>query len=210
MPASWIAAATQEPPLRPNLGFVKTPAWDDADDDTKEAFTEICEHLGDAVQTIDLPSGFDDVLDLHRTIMEADLAKNFAKEYETGRDQLSDTLCEMIERGQKVLAVDYNRALDRRASLNMGLSEVFDSVDAIITPAALGEAPHGLDSTGSPVYCTTWTLCGTPAISLPLLEGSNGLPMGVQLVGRKGDDARLLRTAHWLITDAMAKADGPS
>ena len=206
--ANFVATATQEPPLRPNLGFVRSPAWDDADDDTKEAFTELCEHLGDAVQEMELPSVFGDALDLHRTIMEADLAKNLAKEYESGRDKLSDTLCEMIERGQKVLAVDYNRAVDRQASLNMALGEIFERVDAILTPAALAEAPRGLESTGSPVFCTIWTLCGTPAITLPLLEGSSGLPMGVQLVGRKGDDARLLRTAQWLVTDAMANAEG--
>ena len=134
--------------------------------------------------------------------------KNLAKAYESGRDKLSDTLCEMIERGQKVLAVDYNRAVDRQARLNMALGEIFERVDAILTPAALGQAPRGLESTGSPVFCTIWTLCGTPAIALPLLEGSSGLPIGVQLVGRMGDDARLLRTAHWLVTDAMASAEG--
>ncbi|HIM41945.1 MAG TPA: hypothetical protein EYM71_03005 [Rhodospirillales bacterium] len=68
------------------------------------------------------------------------------------------------------------------------------------------EAPAGLDSTGSPVFCTLWTYCGTPAITLPLMEGPNGLPLGVQLVGRRGDDARLLRTANWL-TGHIAGAD---
>ena len=57
----------------------------------------------------------------------------------------------------------------------------------------------GLESTGSPMFCTLWTLLGLPAISMPLLQGSNGLPIGAQLVSYKGDDARLLRTAQWLI-----------
>ncbi|MCH2520277.1 MAG: amidase family protein, partial [Dehalococcoidia bacterium] len=52
--------------------------------------------------------------------------------------------------------------------------------------------------TGDPIFCTLWTLCGTPAVTLPLLEGADGLPIGVQLVGQRGDDARLLRTANWL------------
>ena len=69
---------------------------------------------------------------------------------------------------------------------------------AIITPAVIGEAPVGLGSTGSPVFCTIWTLCGMPAINLPLLHGPNGMPLGLQLVGPRGDDARLLRTANWL------------
>ena len=76
---------------------------------------------------------------------------------------------------------------------------MFDEYDAILTPAAPGEAPRGLDSTGNPVFCTTWTYLGTPAVTLPLLQSEAGLPIGVQLVGRRGNDARLLRTARWLV-----------
>ena len=132
--------------------------------------------------------------------MEADLARSFEREYARGRDQLSSTLREMIERGQKVLAVDYNRAVDQIPVLNAMLDALFDWCDAILTPAATGEAPIGLESTGSPIFCTIWTLCGTPAISLPLLQGASGMPMGVQLVGPKGNDAQLLRTARWLVS----------
>jgi Asp-tRNA(Asn)/Glu-tRNA(Gln) amidotransferase A subunit family amidase len=76
---------------------------------------------------------------------------------------------------------------------------VFDEYDAIITPSAPGPAPRGLDSTGNPVFCTLWTFLGTPAVTLPLLKSDDGMPMGVQLVGRRGNDARLLRTANWLV-----------
>jgi len=69
----------------------------------------------------------------------------------------------------------------------------------ILTAAAAGPAPHGLQSTGSPAFCTLWTFAGMPAVTLPLLRADNGLPMGIQLVGRRGDDARLLRTARWLV-----------
>jgi Asp-tRNA(Asn)/Glu-tRNA(Gln) amidotransferase A subunit family amidase len=104
----------------------------------------------------------------------------------------------MIERGQKVLAVDYNEAIARAELMNRLLGEVFRKYDAIVTPATTGEAPVGLDSTGSPVFCTLWTLCGVPAITLPLMNGPAGLPLGVQLAGPRGDDARLLRTGRWL------------
>ncbi len=104
----------------------------------------------------------------------------------------------MIEEGRRVLAMDYNRAVDWVEVLNAGLDEVFERYDAILTPATTGEAPAGLESTGSPIFCTLWTYCGTPAVTLPLLAGASGLPIGVQLVGRRGDDARLLRTARWL------------
>jgi Asp-tRNA(Asn)/Glu-tRNA(Gln) amidotransferase A subunit family amidase len=104
----------------------------------------------------------------------------------------------MIEEGQKITAVDYNSALGGMAVLNAGLEKIFERYDAILTPAAPGEAPKGLDSTGDPVFSTLWTYCGVPALTLPLLTGSNGMPIGVQLVGRRFYDGRLLRSARWL------------
>jgi Asp-tRNA(Asn)/Glu-tRNA(Gln) amidotransferase A subunit family amidase len=142
---------------------------------------------------------FQEAVSLHRTIMEADLARSFEREYAQGKERLSPILREMIERGQKVLAVDYNNALGQVPVFRHEFDKVFEWYDAIITPAATGEASVGLESTGSPVFCTLWTLCGMPAITLPLMQGSHGMPMGVQLVGPKGDDARLLRTARWLV-----------
>ncbi len=208
-------AVTEEPPVTPHLGFVKTPVWDQADEDTKEAFPELAERVsetvkdisddkaealaGDVIKEAELPELFNEAHGWLQTIMEADLASSFAHEYETGRDKLSAVLREMIERGRKVLAVDYNQAVDGIEVLNGLLNPIFEQFDAILTPAATGEAPVGLDSTGSPTFCTIWTLCGMPAISVPILQGSSGMPIGVQVVGAKGDDARLLRTARWLV-----------
>ena len=198
-----LATAREEPPLTPQLAFVRTPAWNQAEDTTHEAFAEIVEHLGGAVEEVDLPQQFNDAVALHRTIMEADLARSFEQEYARGRDRLSSVLREMIERGQKVLAVDYNEAVSRIGTLNTLLNAIFHKYDAILTPATTGEAPMGVESTGSPVFCTLWTLCGVPAITLPLMTGPAGLPLGVQLVGAKGDDARLLRTGRWLTQAVM-------
>lgn len=190
--------AAQEPPVPPDLAFVKTPMWEQADADTQGAFTQLVERLGERIQEIALPQPFEHAVTWHRTIMEADLARSFAREYEQGKDRLSTTLGEMIERGRGILATHYNHAVDQMDLLNALLEEIFREYDAILTPATTGEAPIGLGSTGSPIFCTIWTFCGTPAVTLPLLEGSNGMPMGVQLVGPRGDDARLLRTARWL------------
>ncbi len=190
--------AAAEPPLEPIFAFVKSPVWDQAEADAKEAFAEIAAFLGEGCDEVALPEPFDKAVELHRTIMLADLAKSFAGYYERGADRLSARLRDMIQEGQSVLAMDYNRAVDWIEVLNAGLDQVFERYDAILTPATTGEAPAGLESTGSPVFCTLWTYCGTPAITLPLLVGANGLPLGVQLVGRRGDDARLLRTAAWL------------
>ena len=103
-----------------------------------------------------------------------------------------------LDVGKAIPARDYIAALDWSDILNAGLDEIFDRCDAIVAPAALGPAPAGLASTGSSVFNGLWTLCGTPTVSVPLLATDDGLPMGVQLVGRRGDDARLLRTARWL------------
>ena len=189
----------EEPPMPPMLTFAKTSVWDQADKETQDAFVELKELLGGVCDDLDLPEPFEHAVEQHGKIMNADLAKNLGAYYEHGKDRLSEVLREKIEEGQKTLAVDYNRAVDGREFLNDGLAGVFDRYDAIITPATVGEAPAGLDSTGNPIFNSLWTYCGTPAVTLPLMEGPNGLPVGVQLIGRRGDDARLLRTARWLV-----------
>ena len=196
--ATLVDTAAQEAPASPRLAFVKTPVWPKADAETQEAFTTFAARHGSYVTEISLPDWFDDAIDWHRIIMESDLARSFSREYERGRDQLSATLRSMIERGQKYLAVDYNCALGQVVRLNHSLRQIFADYDVILTPATTSTAPRGLETTGSPIFCTLWTLTGVPAITLPLLRGVNGLPLGVQLVAAKGDDARLLRTARWL------------
>lgn len=190
--------ASGEPLVPPRLAFVQTPAWDQADKDVQDAFAELMEFLGDEAEELDLSDLLENAVNWHRTIMEADLARSFRREYERGKESLSATLREMIERGQQCLAMDYNEALEQIPVLNSALDEILLEYDAIITPATTGEAPAGLESTGSPVFCTPWTLCGMPSISVPILQGSNGMPIGVQMTAARNDDARLLRTANWL------------
>jgi Asp-tRNA(Asn)/Glu-tRNA(Gln) amidotransferase A subunit family amidase len=191
--------AAQEPPLPPLFGLIKPPVWDRADADTREAFAEMAAELKDCLVEVELPSMTAEALDWHRTIMEAEMAANLDREYEQGRDKLSASLREQLARGRDIRALDYQRALARVPLLNSGFDEMFERCDAFITPAAAGTAPKGLESTGDPAFCTLWTLCGMPALNLPIMQGSNGLPLGVQLVGPRGSDARLLRTARWLV-----------
>jgi Asp-tRNA(Asn)/Glu-tRNA(Gln) amidotransferase A subunit family amidase len=188
----------QEPPLTPRLALVRTPFWPRLDDDARSAFDELAQMLGDRAPTFELPPSAAQAVDWHRTIFEADLAANFEQEYDQGADRLSPSLRGQIERGRRVLAVDYCKAQARIEILNEGFEGLFENFDALLTPATLGTAPKGLDSTGDPLLATLWTYCGMPAVSLPLARGSNGLPLGIQLVGARGDDARLLRTARWL------------
>jgi Asp-tRNA(Asn)/Glu-tRNA(Gln) amidotransferase A subunit family amidase len=195
----FVTTAAEEPPLTPMLAFVKGPAWDRAEEETKEAFAELTTALGDRSFEVDTPDSARLALDWHRTIMEAEMAANLDREWEKGRDRLSDSLRAQLARGREVTALDYQLARARIPLINEGFDEIFERCDAIVTPAAAGTAPKGIESTGDPAFCTLWTLCGMPALSLPLMQGENGLPLGVQLVGRRGDDARLLRTARWVV-----------
>ncbi len=191
--------ALQEPPLPPVFAYTTTPNWDEAEEQTRLAFDEVAQALGDHSLHFSVPPVFRDVWKWHATIMEADLARNFHELYERGRDRLSDSLRGQIERGRRVTAIDYNNAVDRIQATGLAFEEIFDRCDAILTAATAGPAPRGLESTGSPAFCTLWTFAGMPAVTLPLLSAENGMPMGIQLVGRRGDDARLLRTARWLV-----------
>jgi len=131
--------------------------------------------------------------------METDLALSYEVEYRRGPEHLSGILWEMLERGRQYPALEYNRALARIPIFNSVLEDIFQEKHAIVTPATAGEAPRGLESTGNPAFGTIWTLCGLPAVTVPLMEGPDGMPMGVQLVGPRGDDARLLQCARWLV-----------
>jgi Asp-tRNA(Asn)/Glu-tRNA(Gln) amidotransferase A subunit family amidase len=193
------ATAASAPPLPPRFAFVRSPAWKFAEDVTVEAFAELVEALGENVAEVEIGESFDRVIDLHRVVMEVEMAHNLHRDYERGGEQLSKALRAQIERGRNALAVDYARGLAGGAPLNRTLDAVFDEYDAIITPAAPGPAPSGIEATGNPVFCTLATYLGTPAVTLPLLTAENGLPMGVQLIGRRDNDARLLRTANWLV-----------
>lgn len=193
-----LAKTAEEPPMPPRFAFIKGPAWSKCSDDTKEAFAELVDVLGDQIEAVDLGDVYEEVFDWHRVVMDADIAKNLSEDFERGAKQISPVLTQMIERGRKVPAIDYNLAVDRMAMFGKAFDQMFAEFDAIITPAALSEAPKGLDSTGDPACATLWTFAGMPSLSLPLLQGESGLPLGVQMVAARGDDARLFRNASWL------------
>jgi len=196
----FAAVAASEAPLPPRFAFVKSPAWEHAESVTREAFAELVDSLGEAVAEVEIDERFASALSYHKTVMEVDMAHNFHRDYERGRDQLSAPLRELIERGRNYRAIDYAGASAAIKPLNAALDHIFDEFDAILTPAAPGEAPRGLQATGNPIFCTLWTYLGMPAITLPLLQSEAGLPIGVQLVAQRNNDARLLRTARWLAT----------
>jgi Asp-tRNA(Asn)/Glu-tRNA(Gln) amidotransferase A subunit family amidase len=192
--------AAEEPPLPPTFAWVKTPLWDRVDADAQEAFAELIAHLGDRAEEVEILSGSREAFEWQRIIGSVETAANLDREWTTGRDRLSPALRERIQGGRDARALDYVQALAHISELNAGFVELFEQrYDAILTPPAAGTAPAGLESTGDPAFCALWTLCGMPAVTVPLMRGANGLPLGVQLVGPRHGDARLLRTAQWLV-----------
>jgi len=113
-------------------------------------------------------------------------------------DRTSDQLKSQVERGKAVAAIDYLAAKAAQEKWRAELPKEMSGFDALLTLPAFGEAPHGLDFTGDAEYCAPWTLIGAPAVTLPAGFGPNGLPLGIQIVGRYREDLRVLRVAKWL------------
>ena len=193
------AVASTNAPVRPMFAFVRTPYWHKANEACQLAMEELAEHLGEGCFEAGLPDVFGEAASVRERINLAEMSKCYHRYVRDGSEQLSQRLCEALDRGSAVLAHDYIAALDWPDYLYAALGEIFQRCDAIITPAAPGPAPKGLESTGDSVFNAIWTLCGTPVITLPLFADEDGMPMGVQLVGPRGGDARLLRTARWLV-----------
>ncbi|MFM7821634.1 MAG: amidase [Candidatus Fonsibacter sp.] len=188
-----------KPFFEPQLIFIATSKWKNLDDDAKKDFEKFLKKIDKQVTIYSNPSYFEKIFDYHKIIHETDMAYNFLSTYEKHKKKIGKKMIEAIERGLSYKAKDYAEAVDQMAIIYDTFKEAFHHYHAIITPATTGYAPKGLSYTGSPEFCTTWTYLGMPAITLPLIEGSAKLPLGVQLVGEKLDDTRLLQTANWLL-----------
>ena len=104
-----------------------------------------------------------------------------------------------VDRGAKISSDQYEDALGVRDSASEFFAKHFNDFDAILSPSASGEAlPLADGNTGDAAYCTTWTLAGLPCLTMPMLVGDHGLPVGVQLIGAVEEDDRLMRTAAWM------------
>ena len=183
----------------PRLAFLRTPVWNKADASTRVAFENLSSQLGNAIVEMELSKRFADAWPAHRTIMAVEMAKNLGDAVDRGGEQKSsETLRKIMDEGRRIPAERYRAAMEEREILARDFAKEFKGFDGVITPAAIGVAPS-IETTGDPIFCSLWSLLGVPAISLPLLTGESGLPLGVQVVGHKGEDARLLNVAGWLI-----------
>jgi Asp-tRNA(Asn)/Glu-tRNA(Gln) amidotransferase A subunit family amidase len=192
-----LPTATEDWPLAPLFAFVKTHAWKDADAATHSAFGEIAEELGGQVTEISLDHTTERGYAAARIVQKVEMAVQFGPLLDRSPELLSDNLRQQLEEGRRVTGVEYIAALNAREEYYAAVEDVLLNYGTILTPAALGPAPKGLGTTGNPIFCGFWTYIGVPAVTLPRLE-VDALPMGVQLIGARRDDGRLLRTALWL------------
>lgn len=195
-PHDFLRAA-REPLAAARIAFIKTPSWPLAEEGTRQAFITLADALGASCTALDLPPAFEQAVAYHRTIMLAEIALNFGRYYEQDRERLSAAMRGAIEQGRAIAAVAYAEAIRARNALYEEFARLLEPFDAAITPAAPGPAPHGLDTTGNPVFCTLWTYLGVPALNLPLLS-LNGLPLGVQMIGLRHGEETLFKAAGWL------------
>ena len=189
----------------PRIGFARTPAWADGDPEAFKTFEEFVASLGGSVDEFELPESFGELLGHHDNVMSTGLAYFYAEEVSRKPPLMQQKTLERIESGLSVTAGEYLRSLDEVARIRAEVHEAMRGYDALIVPPATGEAPVGFKTTGSPVFQSPWTLLGMPGLCLPMLKGPNGLPFGVQLMARTGDDGHLFRVARWVEETAGVK-----
>lgn len=187
----------EAPPSTPRFAFLKTPAWGHAEDDAKAAIQDVADKLGAQCRLEDLPSPFDRIIDLHLTVMGAEDLAYYGRYLEDNPELLSTQITERLVAAKQIPADRYVKALLAREEIYKSLEALLDGYDAVLCLSSTGPAPRGFETTGSAIFNGLWTYLGVPCVSLPRLTVRD-LPLGVQLVGLRGDEGRLLRTARWL------------
>jgi len=194
-----ILNETKKGPLfEPKFIFYKTDHWKIIDKKSKESFEYFIKSFKKNIEIFDTPSYFKDIHKYHQIIHETDLANNFSVYFKKFKKKLSKYMQDAITRGNKYSAKEYAEAIDFMKRSYESYQEVFEDYHGVLSPSSPGVAPKGLKSTGTAEFNKVWSYLGTPCISLPLLEGENNLPLGVQLIGDKYDDHRFLGVARWL------------
>ena len=184
----------------PRIGLCRTHHWGEAGPETVEAVESaaaLCAVQGATVGECLLPPSFADLAQTHTTVLFAGLARSMKDIYREDGDRLSERLRGMIEEGMETSEVRLVEAQAHAERSIMQFATATAPWDVLLTPATPGEAPAG-EATGNPIFQIVWTLLQVPCVTIPWSTGPNGLPVGVQIVGRKGDDERVLRVAKWL------------
>ncbi len=187
----------------PRIGLCRSYEWDHAEPVMQDAFDKAGTQLAKAgakVVNFNLSSPFSGLATVQKAIMLFEGAQALAHEHRVHRNHLSDRLRNDLNEGLVISAMSVDQGKMLADKCRRCLADEMDELglDALLTPSAIGAAPAGLEATGDPVFCRAWTLLGVPCINVPGLHAPSGLPLGVQVVGRFGDDARALMVADWV------------
>jgi len=185
----------------PRIALCHTPQWPAAQHETGAALKHAAQAAANAgahLSNLALPPEFAGLQQAQIDVMNYEAYRALASERVHRYAALSDWLKELLQTAGKVDAARYDAARALAAACRAMLGGVFADADVIVAPSAPGEAPKGLASTGDSVFNRIWTLLGVPALNVPCSEGPNGLYVGVQVIGRPGDDARTIAVAQWL------------
>jgi Asp-tRNA(Asn)/Glu-tRNA(Gln) amidotransferase A subunit family amidase len=195
--------------MEPNFAIMTLPYSDQQSHACTEGFREVADSLEGRVEILEAPPIFEQLIEAQRTIHLTEAFRAFDSMGFIGSPQLSEVITKMLAEGQSVSQSKYEEALIIRDSLTEFFDNFFEDFDAILSPSSSGAAPLLSEGhTGNPIFCTVWTLAGLPSLNLPILQGESGLPIGLQMIGRRRDDARLLRTARWFMTALFNEGEG--
>jgi Asp-tRNA(Asn)/Glu-tRNA(Gln) amidotransferase A subunit family amidase len=186
---------------KPRIGVCRTPHWDKASEAMQQAFEATVQRLikaGVKVMDVTLTEAVAALTQVHDEVMCSEASKALADERLNHGDLLSDRLKTMLERGA---AMTFEQSIQHRAQLASArhqLGRGFADYDLLLTPSACGEAEHGLERTGDPLFSRIWSLLGLPSLNLPVGFGPQGLPLGVQLIGPAMSDTATLAFCAWI------------
>lgn len=193
----------------PRIGICRTHEWPQALPETVRSLESAARSLGvagAAVKEVALPAAFAGLVAAQIDVMFHQQAASLAWERLAHWEKISARLQGILEEGLQVTVERFDAAAALARDCRRALKDVFGDVDVLLAPSAPGAAPEGLGMTGDPVFNRMWTLLHVPCVNLPVGATSSGLPVGLQVVGRVGDDARTLAVAHW-IHRRLADAD---
>ncbi|HUI35302.1 MAG TPA: amidase [Stellaceae bacterium] len=186
----------------PRIGLCRTPGWEHAEAATQALIEATASRLaaaGAKVAEVEFAAPFRNIASHHRRIFNYEAAHNYAYEHREHRAQVSKVLLDtVLDPGSKLPLAEYIEALETGEAFRAHLDDIFGGVDILLTPSAAGEAPEGLGSTGNPAFNSIWTLGWVPCVTLPAGTGAKGLPLGVQLIGQRFADEKLLDAAAWV------------
>jgi amidase len=183
------------------VGLCRTPIWDEATPDCQAAVEGVAARLawaGADIRDVTMPRIFDGLGAAYRVIANYEGRRALAREARDHPEQLSRALRSMLTESAGIGDDDYSSALRAIADLQRLFDGAFHRCDVVITPSAPGTAPAGLADIGSAKFNNAWSAVGAPCITLPIARRPSELPLGVQVIGRRFDDAKLLAVAAWM------------